>query len=102
MALYLQEEFIELNVDFEYNRNGTMVKKLKVPKDNKNWNNLKNQFRKEPYNYKFGLFIRIRRDQEEDDLELFFLGTMGLLFRNWNFCKSLNNIPNFANTINYI
>ena len=37
LAIYLQEEFQELNVDCEYNRFEDLVKRLELPKDKINW-----------------------------------------------------------------
>ncbi len=112
LAIYLQEEFPELDVDSEYNRRGNITKTIRVPKDNKNWKSLETKsvfpdiiihergpkgrnilvieikkstnpdlgdadkaklqaFGKEPYNYKFGLFLRIGIEEDEDDLEWF-------------------------------
>lgn len=113
LASYLQVEFSEYNVDSEYNRLGKTTKILRVPKDNKNWDDLKRQsvfpdiivhergpegknilvievkkstnpdpgdadkaklqaFRKEPYNYEFGLFLKVGIGQDKDEFEWFF------------------------------
>ena len=38
LAEYLQQEFPDRNVDCEYNRHGTDIKKIDAPKDNVSWN----------------------------------------------------------------
>lgn len=115
LAEYLQEQFLEFNVDCEYNRFDEMPKELELPMDNVNWNDTeaktvfpdiivhkrgtqKNNllvieikkssnsnpgnfdrkklkaFLKDPYNYRFGLFLRIDLDDEDDYLEWFTKG----------------------------
>ena len=112
LAEYLQEQFLEFNVDCEYNRFDEIPKKLELPTDKVNWNDTeaktvfpdiivhkrgtqKNNllvieikkssnsnpgnfdrkklkaFIKDPYNYRFGLFLRIDLDDEDDCLEWF-------------------------------
>lgn len=112
LATYIQQEFQDFNVDCEYNRFDDLVKKIKVPKSNVNWddteartvfpdiiihkrgkqenNLLVIEIKKSsnsdsgdidrmklkalieyPYNYKFGLFLRINLDNNDDSFEWF-------------------------------
>ncbi|MEW6416595.1 MAG: hypothetical protein AB1480_00525 [Nitrospirota bacterium] len=40
LAEYLQQEFSEWNVDCEYNRHGEEIKKIDIPKDGINWDDI--------------------------------------------------------------
>ena len=112
LAVYLQQNFPEFNVDCEYNRFKDIVKKIKLPNERINWNDTEaktvfpdiiihkrgieednllvievkkssndnsgdfdriklHAFLQEPYNYAYGLFLRIDLDGENDDLEWF-------------------------------
>ena len=112
LAVYLQQNFPEFNVDCEYNRIEDIVKKIELPKDRINWDDTEakivfpdiiihkrgiqednllvievkkssninsgdldrmklHTFLQEPYNYAYGLFLRIDLDGENDEFEWF-------------------------------